>query len=135
MKLDDIRVVHLRMNLELCLEFLLHLLLWHVALDNLQGVSLLRSNELSIVADCESSLAQAFACLVNSAMRTIGTYAATQLVKLAARHCPDRLRDIWENYGSYLAAPEPLLVEEVGDPSPCYSPTWPVLALTLVQLV
>ena len=114
MKLDDIRVVHLGMNLEFCLELLLHLLLWHVALDNLQGVSLLRSNELSIVADCESSLAQAFACFVNSAIRTIGTYAAIQSAKLAASHCPDIFRDIWENCGPYLAVPEPLLSRRRG---------------------
>lgn len=55
-ELDDIGVVHLGMDLEFCLEFLLHLLLWHQALHNLKGVSFLCADELSIIANGESSL-------------------------------------------------------------------------------
>jgi hypothetical protein len=87
-ELDDIGVVHLGVDLEFRLELLLHLLLWHMALHNLEGVFFLRTGELSIIADCEPSLTQAFADFVNGSIGAVRTYMMIQSAKPTACDSP-----------------------------------------------
>lgn len=94
MELDNIGVVHLGVDLEFRLELLLHLLLRHMALHNLEGVFFLRTGELSIIADCEPSFTQAFADFVNSSIRAVRTYVVIQSAKPTACHSPRRTEGI-----------------------------------------